>query len=82
MNFNFLKKKKPNIFKEEFFYNFRILILVISVIMIWRGVWNLIDHYFFPDDFIFSNVATIVLGIIIMFMIEYDLEALGVGDDE
>jgi hypothetical protein len=57
----FFKKKKENVFKEEFLYNLKLLIIAISVVMIWRGTWNLLDRYFFPDDFLFSNSFTIVL---------------------
>jgi hypothetical protein len=49
--------------------------------MIWRGTWNLLDRYFFPDDFLFSNSFTIVLWIIIIFLMEYDLETLWVWDE-
>ncbi len=73
--------KKKSVFKEEFFYNVKLVILAASVVMIWRWIWNLIDEYFLPDDFLLSNILTILLWISIMFFIEYDLEALWVWDE-
>jgi len=38
-----------------------LLPISIAVIMLWRGVWNFLDYYVFPDSFLFSNLLSIFL---------------------
>lgn len=35
--------------------------------MFWRGAWGLMDLYLFPDDPAMSFVASLLLGLIIIF---------------
>ncbi len=65
------KSKKA---KNTFFYNVRVFLLIIAVIMIWRGIWNFLDTYFLPDNYVLSNVLTIVIWLIIIFINDYELE--------
>lgn len=65
------KSKKA---KNTFFYNVRVFLLIIAVIMIWRGIWNFLDSYFLPDNYVLSNILTIVIGLIIIFVNDYELE--------
>ena len=67
--------------KKLFVYNAKILILAIAVIMIWRWVWNFLDHYLLPDDFVISNIISIIVWIVLIFIInEKDLDALWVWE--
>ncbi|MDD2907263.1 MAG: hypothetical protein PHH98_01350 [Candidatus Gracilibacteria bacterium] len=65
------KSKKA---RNEFLYNMRIFLLIVAVIMIWRGIWNFLDFYFLKDYFILSNLLTIVIGLIIIFINDYELD--------
>ncbi|MDD3144592.1 MAG: hypothetical protein PHV23_00615 [Candidatus Gracilibacteria bacterium] len=67
----FFKSKKA---RNEFLYNLRVFLLIIAVIMIWRGVWNFLDFYFLKDYFILSNLLTIVIGLVIIFINDYELD--------
>ncbi len=82
MVFSFFKKKKESVFKEELFYNLKLMVIATAVVMIWRWIWNLVDRYFLPEHFVMSNVLTIVLWILLIFILEYDLETLWVWDEE
>ena len=55
---------------------FGMLMIAIAVIMVWRGIWNLLDHYLFPDNFILSNVISIVVGIIVLYLPDRTLKEL------
>ena len=46
--------------------NISILIECIAIIMIWRGIWELLDMYLFPSNPIVSNLVSITLWIIIL----------------
>ena len=81
MKFMFFKTDKKKLFKETVLYNLKLLVLNVSVVMIWRGTWNLLDRYFFPNDFLVSNWMTIIAWIVIIFLMEYDLETLWVWDE-
>jgi len=46
-----------------------ILISAISIIMIWRGVWNLLDAFLVPNDFVGSQIVSIVAGLWILMIL-------------
>ncbi len=72
-----IKKRNKNLF----LYNLKLVVLSIAIIMIWRWVWNFLDEYFLPNYFILSNILSIVVGIIILYINDYDLDELWVSDD-
>ena len=46
-----------------------ILISAIAIVSIWRGVWNLMDLYLIPENFVISQIASIMFGILMLFLI-------------
>ena len=46
-----------------------IFIASLAIIGIWRGVWNLLDRYLFPGNFILSQGISILIGVIILILI-------------
>ena len=46
-----------------------IFISSIAIIGIWRGVWNLLDKYFLVNNFIWSQIITIIGGLIILIIL-------------
>lgn len=48
---------------------FIILIASLAIVGIWRGVWNLMDEYLIPQNFIYSQITSIFFGLIILFII-------------
>ena len=52
------------------------LILGISLILVWRGVWDLADLYLFPQNKIISSLASIIIGIFILYFRDLELEEL------
>jgi len=52
---------------KKFERNLTILILTIDVVLIWRGVWGLLDLYLFPSNEILSLSTGIIVGIIILY---------------
>lgn len=45
---------------------FTLLVVLPSVIIIFRGIWNVYDVLIFPDDVILSDVASFIGGYILM----------------
>jgi hypothetical protein len=52
----------------------RNLTLIMATIFIWRGTWNLADHYFFPHSFLTSNISMIFLGLLLLFIFDSEIE--------
>ncbi len=54
-------------------------LLVIGLVLIWRGVWYVldwIDKLFFDGGHIFSTIAGIVVGLLILYIPDHDLKEL------
>lgn len=65
--FNFLKKEHPNI---------NAIIIGASLIMFWRGLWGLMDLYFFPDNEILSYITSALLGLFLLFVNDFRLREI------
>ena len=64
----FIKKllRKLKKFKENHNSNVNILIECVAIIMIWRGVWDLLEMYILPENQLVSNITCIIVGIIVL----------------
>jgi hypothetical protein len=67
--FLYLKMKKWKINLINFiFYD---IILSNITIIVWRGFYNFVDRYFYPDDFIRSAWICLLIGYILYFILMY-----------
>ena len=48
-----------------------VLIAAIAIISIWRGLWNLMDLYLVPNNFLHSQIASITLGVLILITLSW-----------
>jgi hypothetical protein len=44
------------------------ILVAFAIISFWRGVWQLMDYYFFPNHILISNWASLGIGLIILFL--------------
>ena len=51
--------------------NLRHIIVAIGVVMVWRGIWGLADVYLFPNDQLLSFAISVIIGVIILFLIDF-----------
>ncbi len=51
--------------------NLGFLFTAIGIVMVWRGVWGLLDTYLFPDNLTLSFIISIIVGIIILFLVDF-----------
>lgn len=49
---------------------------VMGVVLVWRGLWGLMDAYLFPDHPEMSYAVSIAIGVIILLIDDYELEEL------
>ena len=56
--------------------NFKLLVLAIGVVAIWRGVWGLMDLYLFPNNPALSFIISIAIGLFILYFNDRKLNEL------
>ena len=55
---------------------FSMILVVTCVVLIWRGIWNLLDLYFLRGHPILSNGIGILVGVIILYLPDRDIKDL------
>jgi len=55
----------------------RNIIIAIGVVLVWRGVWHMADMYLFPNNPLLSNIVSLVIGILILYLPDGSLHHLG-----
>ncbi|WP_305907819.1 hypothetical protein Q9L42_013815 [Methylomarinum sp. Ch1-1] len=70
-------KENPVItnFKDKY-PNANAIIVVVAIIMFWRGVWGLLDIYLFPGSPALSYLVSITLGVLILYLDGFSLDNL------
>ena len=71
----FVKKllRKFKKFRENHKSNVNILIECIAIIMIWRGVRDLLEIYIIPDNPLASNIICIIVWIVVLLWYDWRL---------
>ena len=64
--------KKKRMFKRVFFT----IVIAFAVVSFWRGVWGLMDLYFFPNNHLLSFSLSVIIGIVILYLTENLIEKL------
>jgi len=47
-----------------------------GLILFWRGIWGLMDLYFFPDNALLSYAASAIVGFAILYFDDFQLEEI------
>lgn len=74
-------KKSPKglLFYRRFKTNHKVLHIffaAIAIVFFWRGVWGLMDTYFFPDNPVISNTASVFVAFVILYFDDFHLKEL------
>ena len=56
--------------------NANAIVIILAIIMLWRGVWGLLDQYLFPDSPLLSSLVSIALGALILYLDDFSLDNL------
>ncbi len=57
----------------------RNLAIVIGLVLIWRGIWEILDKIdltFFQGDYLWTAVGGVVLGFLILYLPDHDLKEI------
>jgi hypothetical protein len=52
------------------------IVVIFAIIMLWRGIWELLNLYLFPGSPTFSNLLCIGLGALILRLDNFSLKDL------
>lgn len=52
------------------------LAIVTGVVLVWRGIWNMLDVYLFPDQPALSSGLSILAGLILLLVDDLELREL------
>ena len=47
------------------------LVIFVGIILVWRGVSNIMNQYWFPNNPAFSNISGIIVGLMILVTTHY-----------
>ena len=53
-----------------------VIIIIIAIIMLWRGVWGILDQFLFPGMPVLSNLLCLALGVLILYLDGFSIENL------
>jgi hypothetical protein len=71
-----LKQKSPLLGLKKLHPTINAIVIIIAIIMFWRGVWGLIDLYLFPGSPTFSHLLSIALGALILYLDDFSVKDL------
>ncbi|AHB41005.1 hypothetical protein P148_SR1C00001G0198 [candidate division SR1 bacterium RAAC1_SR1_1] len=69
-----LKKRLIQLRKSD--SNLNMIVIVIAVVMIWRGVRGILDTFLFPNYPLVSYIVSLGLGIVILLLDNQKLDEL------
>jgi hypothetical protein len=61
---------KPN---KKFLYT---LLAAVGVIFVWKGIWDLLNLYLFPNNPLLSALISLFIGLIILYLPDQDIKEL------
>lgn len=68
--------KKTSLSLKPRKYFLQELIIVVGIVLVWRGIWLLADRFFFPSYPIVSEVFGILIGLFLLYLPDGDLSYL------
>jgi len=52
------------------------IVIAFAVISFWRGVWGLMDLFFFPNNYQLSLWTSVIVGLVILWVTNYAAKGL------
>ena len=68
--------RKIKRFRKDNGSNLNTIVVCVSVIMVWRWIWDLLDYYVFPNNPLLSDLLCIALWIGILLIDDWKLNEL------
>ena len=52
------------------------LIVGLAIVAFWRGAWQLMDLFVFPENYVLSNVVSLVVGFLVLVLAHRAIKGL------
>lgn len=69
-------KKKSGLSLKPRRYLIRDLIIVIGIVLVWRGIWHIADRFLFPNYPLLSEILGLLIGLFLLYLPDCDLSRL------
>lgn len=60
--------------KEEQKNLFLTIMLALAAVAFWRGAWGIMDIYIFPENYLWSSLISLAIGLVILYIIKPKLK--------
>lgn len=68
-------KNNPSLVRlKEKYSTANVSIVVVAVVMLWWGVWGILDTYFFPTFLPLRYLIGVLLGALVLYLDDFSLE--------
>ena len=74
--FTKIKEKSPLLGLKTLHPTLNAVIVVMAIIMLWRGIWGLLDLYLFPANPVLSYLTCLGLGALVLYLDDFSLKDL------
>ena len=71
-----LKENTPLAGLKDLHPSVNAIVVILAIIMLWRGVWGLLDVYLFPGSPTLSYLISISLGALVLYLDDFSLKDL------
>lgn len=71
-----IKEKSPLLGLKTLHPAVNALVVVLAIIMLWRGIWGLLDMYLFPEHPTLSYLVSLALGALVLYLDDFSLKDL------
>ena len=64
---------------KDFKYFVQTLFIVVGVVLVWRGIWHLLDFIeakYFGGDLLWTSLVGIILGVVLLYIPDRDLKEI------
>ena len=55
---------------------YHVLLTVVAVVMVWRGIWNLLDEYMVIEHPLVNSLVSIFVGVVLLYFLDRNLRKL------
>ena len=63
-------------FRKDYDSNLNTIVICISVIMVWKWIWDLLEIYVFPNNPTLSNIVCVIIWVAVLLVDDWKLEEL------
>ena len=52
------------------------LVVGVAIVAFWRGAWQLMDLFIFPENYLLSNIVSLLVGLLVLVLMHRAIKGL------